>query len=190
MKKLNRKLLRDLLASKWLFIAVIMVIFLGVAMFGSSFMAYENLKKSYDYSYDKLHFADFTVKVAAAPPGTASELGKLPGVRAVTGRTNTEIGISLPGETGYGIIATAISVPTDRRPAVNDLKLESGEYLRSDDKYGILVEKSFAEYHKLQPGATIRLTGTSGETDFHISGIVASPEYIFPAKSRNEFFKR
>ena len=181
-------MLRDLLADKWLFIAVTVVIFLGVAMFGSSFMAYQNLKSSYDYSYEKLGFADFTIKVTAAPPSVVDELERLPGVRAVTGRLDTDIGVSLPGETGYGLVATAISLPPDERPRVNDLKLESGAYLTSAGRYAVLIEKSFAEYHGLEVGDSVRLDGVSGEIDFTIDGIVASPEYIFPAKSKNEFF--
>jgi putative ABC transport system permease protein len=188
MKTLRKKLIRDLFADKWLFIAVTVVIFLGVALFGSSFMAFLNLQNSYDYSYEQLRFADFTVKVTSSPPDTVAELEQLPGVKAVTGRLNTDIGLSLPQKGGQSLIATAISIPGNSRPQVNDLKVESGSYLPSGDKYGILLEKSFAEYHHLKPGDSILLDGKNGEIEFTTSGIVTSPEYIFPAKSKNEFF--
>ncbi len=188
MKTLRKKLFRDLFANKWLFIAVTIVIFLGVALFGSSFMAFLNLQNSYDYSYEKLGFADFTTKVTSSPPDTVKELERLPGVKAVTGRLNTDIGLSLPQKGGQSLIATAISLPQNSRPQVNDLKIESGDYLSSNDKYGLLLEKSFAEYHNLKPGDSILLDGTAGEIEFITSGIVTSPEYIFPAKSKNEFF--
>ncbi len=188
MKTLQKKLIRDLLTDRWLFIAVTIVIFLGVALFGSSFMAFLNLKSSYDYSYEKLGFADFTLKVNSSPPDTVTELEQLPGVKAVTGRLNTDIGLSLPHKSGHSLIATAISVPQDNHPRVNDLKIESGNYLSSGDKYSLLLEKSFAEYHNLKPGDIILLDGTAGETEFTVSGIVTSPEYVFPAKSKNEFF--
>jgi putative ABC transport system permease protein len=187
-KTLRRKLIRDLFANKWLFIAVTVVIFLGVALFGSSFMAYLNLQNSYDYSYKQLRFADFTVKVASSPPDTVAKLEQLPGVKAVTGRLNTDIGLSLPQKGGQSLIATAISVPGNSRPQVNDLKIETGNYLPSGDNYGVLLEKSFAEYHHLKPGDSILLDGKAGEIEFTTSGIVTSPEYIFPAKSKNEFF--
>jgi putative ABC transport system permease protein len=185
---LRKKLIRDLLADRWLFIAITIVIFLGVALFGSSFMAFLNLKSSYDYSYEKLEFADFTMEVKPAPPDTVNELEQIPGVKAVTGRLNTSIGLSLPEESGHSLIATAISVPPDSHPKVNDLKIESGNYLSSGNKYGLLLEKSFAEYHKLKPGDIVMLSGANREMEFTVSGIVTSPEYIFPAKSKNEFF--
>ena len=188
MKQLRKKLVRDLLANKWLFIAVSIVIFLGVAMFGSSFMAFQNLKSSYDFSYDKLNFADFTMKVISAPPETTGELEKLSGVEAVTGRINIDIGLSLPQKGGQSLVARAISVPSDSRPAINDLKVETGSYFSAGDKYALLVEKSFAEYHNLNPGDKLLLSGIEGQLEFTIAGVVTSPEYIFPAKSRNEFF--
>ncbi len=188
MKTLRKKLVRDLLSSKWLFIAVTIVIFLGVALFGSSFMAYLNLQSSYDYSYQQLGFADFTVKVNSSPLSTVAELEQIPGVKSVTGRMNTDIGVSLPQKNGQSLIATAISVPGNSRPQVNDLKVEEGSYLSPGEKYGLLLEKSFAEYHDLKPGDSILLDGTEGELEFTTSGIVTSPEYIFPAKNKNEFF--
>jgi len=187
-KTLRKKLVRDLLSSKWLFIAVTIVIFLGVALFGSSFMAYLNLQSSYDYSYQQLGFADFTVKVNSSPLSTVAELEQIPGVKSVTGRMNTDIGVSLPQKNGQSLIATAISVPGNSRPQVNDLKVEEGSYLSPGEKYGLLLEKSFAEYHDLKPGDSILLDGTEGELEFTTSGIVTSPEYIFPAKNKNEFF--
>jgi len=188
LKQLGKKLIRDLLANKWLFIAVSVVIFLGVAMFGSSFMAFQNLKSSYDYSYEKLNFADFTMKVISAPPEVLSKLQELSGVEAVTGRANVDIGLSMPQKGGHSLVARAISVPSGSRPEVNDLKVETGSYFSAGDKYKVLVEKSFAEYHDLNPGDKLLLTGTEWQVEFTVSGVVTSPEYIFPAKSRNEFF--
>ena len=53
MKKMQRKLVRDLGTSKGLFIAVTIIIFLAVAFFGSMYMAYLNLGDSYNYSYEQ-----------------------------------------------------------------------------------------------------------------------------------------
>ncbi len=188
MKTLRKKFIRDLLAEKWLFIAITIVIFLGVALFGAAYLGFLNLKSSYDYSYEKLGFADFTIKVKSSPIDTVADLKQLAGVKAVAGRLNTDIGLSLPQKGGHNLIATAISVPQDSHPGVNDVKVESGNYLSPGDKYEVLLEKSFAEYHNLNPGDIVLLDGTKGEMEFTVSGVVTSPEYIFPAKSKSEFF--
>jgi putative ABC transport system permease protein len=186
MKKLHRKLIRDFAASKWLFLAVAAVIFLGVALFGASFLGYRNLKTSYDFTYEELAFADFTVQVVAAPRDTVQELESIPGVQAVTGRVNTDIPLILLEDVPKTILVRAISLSADSRPAVNNVKVEDGEYFGPADSDVLLVDKSFADHHGLQPGDTVYLAAGGEEAPFSIKGIVTSPEYIWPAKSRQE----
>jgi len=164
MNKLQRKLVRDLASSKGLFLAVTAVIFLGVALFGASFMGYQNLKSSYDYSYESLRFADFTVKVVDAPEEVVEELEAIPGVKAVTGRVNTDIALTIPGDEAKRVLARVISLPSSSRPEVNDVKVEEGSYFQQGEGNVLLVEHNFAEYHKLQPGDSIYLTVDDRET--------------------------
>ncbi|MEE8373448.1 MAG: FtsX-like permease family protein [Dehalococcoidia bacterium] len=186
MNMLQRKLIRDLTASKWLFLAVAVVIFLGVALFESSFLGYRNLKTSYEFTYDQLAFADFTVKVVEAPWETVAELESLPGVQAVTGRVNTDIPLTLTGDTPKTILVRAISLPANSRPAVNNVKVEEGDYFDQSDGDVLLMDKSFAEHHDLQPQDAVYLAADEGDSPYQIKGIVTSPEYIWPAKSRQE----
>ncbi len=185
-RKLQRKLVRDLGSSKGLFIAVSVVIFLGVALFGASFLGYRNLKTSYDYSYEALHMADFTVSVVEAPRNALGELEALPDVEQVTGRINTSIVVSIPDEDPKRISTRFISLPADERPEVNDVKIEQGRYFEPDDERSMLIEKGYAEHHGLEAGDTIALIVDNKQIDFNIVGVVTSPEYIWPAKSRQE----
>ena len=184
--KLQRKLIRDLMASKGLFLAVTAVIFLGVAFFGASFIGYQNLRASYDYTYETLHFADFTVRVVEAPEGSVAELEPIPGVSAVTGRMNSDVSMTLPGVEEKRVLARVISLPSGARPAVNDVKVEEGGYFEGGESGAVLVEKSFAEHHGLGPEDTVSLTVNDRIVSFDVSGIVTSPEYIWPAKNRQE----
>jgi len=186
MKKIHHKVHRDIRSSPGLFIAVTVVIFLGVALFGASFLAYRNLKTSYDYTYETLHMADFTVKVVQAPPEVVGELESIPGVEAVTGRINTEVPLTIPGEDITRIEARVISLPSESRAAVNDVKVEEGSYFPEGESEVILMEHSFAEHHELGPGDTVYLSADDTKTGFRVAAIVTSPEYIWPAKSRQE----
>ena len=184
--KLQRKLVRDLAGSKWLFLAVAAVIFLGVALFGASFLGYRNLKTSYDYTYETLDFADFTVKVVEAPVDITDDLKSIPGMREVTGRINTDIPLTQPGDDHKRVLIRAISLPADDPPGVNKVKVEEGSYFEEGHSNVLLVEKSFAEHHGLHPGDQVYLTINEQDTSFNIVGIITSPEYIWPAKSRQE----
>ena len=185
-RKLQRKLVRDLMAQKGLFLAVTAVIFLGVAFFGASFLGYRNLKNSYDYTYETLNFADFTVKVMEAPPEVSGTLGAVPGVESVTARVNVDLALTLPGEDEKRVHARVISLPAASRPEVNNVKVEEGSYLSAGQVFSILVENSFAEHHGLHPGDDLFLSWEDQQASFTIAGIVTSPEYIWPARSRQE----
>ncbi len=185
-RKLQRKLVRDISGSRGLFLAVTAVIFLGVTFFGATFTGYQNLKSSYDYSYDVLNFADFTIKVVEAPPETADELRAIAGVEAVTARANIDMALVLPGDEGKRVLARVISLPSDGRAEVNDVKIESGSYFEAGDDDVLLVEKSFAKRHGLEPGDSLVLRMEDREVSFGVAGVVTSPEYIWPAKSQQE----
>jgi putative ABC transport system permease protein len=185
-RKLNRKLFRDLLSARGLFLGVALVILLGVSLFGAAYMAFQNLKSSYDYSYKTLHFADFTIKVAAAPRDVVPRLESIAGVTAVTGRLNIDLPLLIPGAGNTTVLARVISLPAPNRAAVDDIKVEQGVYFQNEQEHTLLVEKSFAEYHELAPGDSLNLIINGQPVAFSVAGIVSSPEYIFAAKSRQE----
>lgn len=178
--------MRDFAASRWLFLAVATVIMLGVAVFGASAMGYQNLKSSYDYSYKTLLFDDFTIKVMEAPAETIDKVKAIPGVEAVAGRLNTDIPLAIPGDEANRVLVRAITMPSGSRPAVNDVKVEEGSYFQAGEDEVLLVERSFAEYHELKPDDMVSLTVDDREVTFKVAGTVTSPEYIWPAKSRQE----
>lgn len=186
MSKLQRKLIRDFNTSRGIFLAVAVVILLGVAVFIAASMGYRNLKSSYDHSYEMLRFADFTIKVVEAPADIVDEMKSIPGVEAVTGRENTDIPFTIPGDEAKRVLVRAITLPSDSHPAVNDVKVEEGSYFQGDEGNFLLVERSFAEYHGLHPEDVVSLTVDNHEVSFKVAGIVTSPEYIWPAKSRQE----
>lgn len=188
MKGLQHKLFRDLARSKMTFLALTAVIGLGVAFFNAGSLGYYNLKHSYDYSYQTLAFADFTVKVVKAPVEAIESLKSIPGVKAVSGRVNSDIPLTIPGNEAKTLLARVITMPSDSHPSVDDVKVEEGSYFQANEINPLMVEKSLAKYYGLKPGDTVSLSNGDREIDFKVSGIVTSPEYLWPAKSRQETF--
>ncbi len=189
MKKINRKLARDLWSSKGLFTAVIIIIFLAVSFFGSMFMAYQNLSNSYNYTYENLNFADLTVKVAEDASGAEDQLKAINGIEAVTGRMNADYALTLPGEQTSKVLVRAISLPSSesvRADTVNDVYIQEGTYFPDRDGNFILLEQNFAKHHELEPGQTVTMDVNNQDISFEIAGIATSPEYVFFAKSRQE----
>ncbi|NBU25279.1 MAG: ABC transporter permease [Gammaproteobacteria bacterium] len=154
MKPLDRKLWRDL-RRLWLqALAVGLVLGSGIALFVMSTGMYGSLERARDRYYAHERMADLASSLVRAPDRVARDLAALPGIDAVEARV-TGIGlISLP-DVVEPVSARLLSLPSDRRPRVNDLVLRVGAWPdpRRDDE--ILVNEAFAEAHGLAPGAPL-----------------------------------
>jgi putative ABC transport system permease protein len=186
------KLRRDILASRWQFLAVAAVIALGVAIFIGSYSSYQNLRSSYDRTYDELHMADLWFEVDDAPAAVVQQVRDVDGVAAAEGRLVEELPVVLPKAGQERILGRFVTLPPPAagRATVNDVKVTRGEYFTpGSDMPQVLLEKSFAEYHDAKPGDTLQLIVAEGKTiDLRVVGVAASPEYLWVAKSERELF--
>ena len=183
MSYLATKRSRDFRRSRWQFIAVFITIALGVVMFGASYDSYRNLNVSYNGTYDRLHFADMTV--TGADPGFADTAAAVPGVAVAEERAQADIPFSIDDTVLIGRIVT---MPSDGQPEVNQVDVTDGSYLSPSDPTGVLIETHLAEQFDLGVGDTFEIATGAGWTTVTVRGIAVSPEYLWPARSRQEFF--
>jgi len=184
MSKLNIKLLRDIRTSPYMFGGIVLLLLVGIALFGSSYALYQNLQRSYARSYRLLRLADFTIQVQSAPDDAVTALRRIPGVLAVEGRTIRDVEVRLPSQENQKVTGRIISLPDSGEPAVNRVKLIAGGYPGRGLRRELLLEAGFAKYHGYRPGQTLTIVVEDDEIDFRIAGIVQSPEYIFVVRGR------
>ena len=185
------KTLRDLRSSLAQSVALIVIVTLGVASFVASVAAFRDLATSYQSTYDRLHFADVTFSVQSAPESVADDLRGLDGVEAVTARLVVDTGLELPdadGESQDPIRARLIGMPTETRPAVDDILVLDGGYLTDGESDATLMESHFAEYYHLGPGDDITPILNGEKVTFQATGVAASPEYLVVSPSKQEIF--
>ncbi|MCZ7432205.1 FtsX-like permease family protein [Streptomyces sp. WMMC1477] len=174
---------RDLRRRLPQFAAVAVTVLLGVTLFTASYDAYRNLSASYDRTYERLHFADLTARSDDATR-LAEAVGGLDGVAAVTCRTEAD----LPVEIGDGRLrGRVIGLPADgRQAAVNRVDVVRGSRPAPGDPEGVLVERHAAKTFALVPGDRVRVFDGSGWRTLTVRGVAVSPEYLWPAPSRQE----
>ena len=182
MRLLRRSLRRDLRARWAQFAAVGVTIVLGVALFGASFDAFQNLTASYQKMYQELSFADL---VAAGGPvqEVAAAGSAVPGVDATTVRAVGEVPVRIGA---HDQLARIIGLPADGRPAVDGVLVMRGTNLDPARGDQVLVEQHLAGARNLEPGDTMDVMTADGWRTVTVAGIVASPEYLWPARSRQE----
>ncbi|HZJ03694.1 MAG TPA: FtsX-like permease family protein [Thermoleophilia bacterium] len=180
---LSRKLRRDLWERKGQLGAVIITIFLGVVLFGASYDAFLDLQASYQSLYDTLRFADFTIETQN-PEQLARSGGELDGVAASTIRPVAEIPLRVAGE--HKLLGRLVGLPAGEQPAVNQVMVLEGRYLNAEAPADVLLEQHMADHFGLSPGDRLEVLAGDGWRQLTVAGVVASPEYLWPARDRQE----
>jgi putative ABC transport system permease protein len=176
------KLLRDARQHQAQFIAVAVTMFLGVTLFGASYDSFQNLTASYDAAATDFRFANLTTSGGDidlyAERAAATE-----GVESVQTRTVLDVPVEVEGTKLLGRI---VGLPAGDQPEVNRVKVIEGVYFEEDAQVGVLVEQHMAEHFDLHVGDTVSVLGERGWVEAPVVGVAASPEYIWPARSRQE----
>lgn len=182
MTTLRRALRRDVGARRGQFVAIGLTIFLGVALFGAMFDAFANLTVSYRSLYDDLAFADVGA-IGGDGERIAREVAGIPGVAAAEARSVAEIPIRAGDHDQLGRL---VGLPDGREPGVNRVLVLRGRDLAPGRDDEVLVEQHLAPAVGLEPGATLQVLAAGGWREVTVVGVVASAEYLWPARSRQE----
>jgi putative ABC transport system permease protein len=177
---LNRKLWRDIRRQRGQFIAIAVTVFLGVTMFVASYDSYLNLRASYAATHTEFAFANVTF-VGGDVAAMSNEIRGDEGVESVLVRTVADHPLRI-GE--LKMLGRVVGMPPGDQPEVNQLRILEGTYLTGDD--GLLVEEHLADHFELVPGDTVDLLAGEEWVSIEVTGVVSSPEYIWPARSRQE----
>ena len=179
MSTLRTKLRRDLSRQKAQFAAVTITVFLGITMFGATYDSFQNLEASYAQTATEFTFANLTV-VGGDVVRFAADTAGFPGVEAVSTRTVADLPFRL-GDTK--LQGRVVGVP-ESGPIVNRVLVLEGSGLTGPD--GVLMEEHLASHFDIVPGDSFDIQGPNGWTEVEVVGIISSPEYIWPAASRQE----
>ncbi len=164
------------------FLAIALTIFLGVTLFGASYDAYRNLDSSYKRAFTEYRFANLTVTGGRAGSMAADARGAA-GVESAQARAQADLPLRVGGNKFLGRI---VSLPAAHQPSVNRVDVRSGTYLRPGDPTGVLVEKHMADSFDLAPGDRLTVSGATGPATVRVLGVASSPEYFWPARSRQD----
>lgn len=181
LKTLRRKVFADLRANRGQFLAVWLVITLGITFYGAMYPAGMNMLNTIYKTYDDLHFLDFKVQASAVEPDMIGQVQAIPGVEAAEGRLVYETGVQTDPASTYVIGIRLISVPDDGPPQVSQSEVIDGHAIREPDE--VLLLRAFADEHGYRPGDTVRLVNGSETHDYRIAGLVFNPEYLVAGRS-------
>ena len=175
---LNRKLLRDLLAMKGQALAIAMVVAAGVAMYVMYLSTFDSLYRTRDAYYERQRFGDVFASMKRAPLRVAAEIASIPNVSAVETRVVSSVTLDLEGlnEPASGRL---VSVPSHRRPLVNDLFLRRGRWIERGRSDEVLASEGFVLANQLELGDRVPAVLNGRRRELTIVGVALSPEFIY-----------
>jgi putative ABC transport system permease protein len=182
MNKLDLKLWRDIGAQKWQFLALVLIILLGVTSYGGMMGMIDDVIRSIDRTLSELHMADLVVAFqGSVPEDTAQKVAGLEDVQAVTGRLVMDTGLFISADNQ--IHARLIGMPTTGQPPVNQLYVTEGRYLQPGDGLVAVLDHHVADAYGYGPGTVLHPIVNGDQLDVTVVGVAVSPEYLLAVPS-------
>ncbi len=178
MRVLDRKVLRELVASKGLLLAITSLIAVGVMCFIYMRSAYNNLNLAKAEYYDQCRMADFWIDVKKVPLAELDLLAALPGVSEIRPRIQSFATVDLD-RTQEPLNGMVLSLPDRRAKVINDIVLMRGSYFTDRRRNEVIVNDTFARKQGLHPGQWIHLLVNNRREELFIVGTAISSEFVY-----------
>jgi putative ABC transport system permease protein len=181
LKSLRKKIISDLHMNRGQFMAVWIVVTLGVALYGAMYPSGLNMIASFYKTSDDLNYLDFQIQFNATDENLVEVANEINGVEEVESRLVVDVGLQPDPDNNYLITLRMISSPDDREPTVNLSNIVKGHEIQSDEE--VLLLKTFADKHGYKVGDTLSVWVDGVEHTLTIAGLVFNPEYIILGSS-------
>lgn len=177
-RALFRKLCRDILRRKWSLAVLTAIMTVGVSCYVGMSAAWHDMDGSRSRYYANYRLADFSIDVKRLPAAELSRLATLPNIRELRGRIHTSVLVDLPG-LAEAIPGTAISLPGDRRPVLNDVQLRTGTWFSGGSGREVILNDAFARANGLKPGSRLKVLLVDRQHELLVVGTAMSPEFVY-----------
>lgn len=183
---LNRMLLRDVLHLKGQVFAAALVVACGIATLVATQGTYRSLVTAQADYYRSYRFADVFAHLKRAPAAVADYIRALPGVATVETRIVVQVSADVPGLAEPATLRL-VSIPDDRPPSLNDLRLVRGRTIEPRSSKQMLVSEAFANANNLAVGSTLGVLLHGRWENVAVVGIALSPEFVYEVGSGTLF---
>ncbi|TAM63144.1 MAG: ABC transporter permease [Mycobacterium sp.] len=159
-----------------------MMVMLGVLLYVVSYDSFRNVQASYDRTYARTHFADLTV-TGGDPDTIAAAIGDSGGVVRVATRTQADQPMTI-GATK--LVGRVVGIPPVGHTEINKIDVIAGAFPDPARDDQVVVERHTARTFGLVPGGRLKVFDGTRWHDLTIAGVAQSPEYLWPARNRQD----
>lgn len=175
MKRLDLRLLRLIKNSKGQFIAITVLVIVGLTIYTALSTAIVNLEDTLNYYYDETNFADIFVEFSKVPESALDKVKNISGVKEVEGRVVFDIRMETD-DSDEKVKTRIVSISDDS--IINKLHVVDGNGIEAKNKDVIVIEQ-FADARNIGIDDTMKPYIEGRTFNLHVNGISASPEYVY-----------
>jgi len=163
------------MATKGQYVAILVIIILGILIFIAMSMAAINLSTTLDTYYEETNFADFFVEADSVPETVIESIENIDGVQSVEGRINATVPF-ISEKINERVNVELIS--TNPEEKINKIFIVDGSYINSKYKEAMVLSQ-FAAARGILPGDEITIQVNGVPVKLIVSALVANPEFIY-----------
>ena len=176
MKKFNLRLFRHIWEAKGQFVAVSMVVAVGIMTYVAISLAVLDLDMGTKQYYELNNFQDVSVELVRINESGIERIRRMPRVESVQGRVffRTPLAVEDKDEK----VNVGISSIPNAENRINDLFVVEGGWIQ-DERRDVLVLEQFAEARGIEVGDVVHPQIGGKEYELEVKGLVGSPEHIY-----------
>lgn len=174
---LQRKLWRTIVSTKWPFLALVLVVAVGMATFYGLNNTQINIEESRKQYYRQTGFANHYFEVTGAPDAVCRIIRELPGVASVSGRLVIDVRVLRADQSSTIGRLVGYSFPMSQN--VNRLFITEGNLFAAQqaNRTEVVLDETFKKSNHLQTGDMLTLLVKNRLHTVRIAGKAESPEF-------------
>ena len=178
MSVLDRKLWRELWASRGMLSAIVAIIAVGITCFVAMTTSYFNLDRARRSYYARCRMADFSVELKKISLTELNRIDEIPGIAEYHPRITFEVTVDLE-DVQRPLSGRVISLPESQTPIINSVILQRGEYFTGRRREEVIVNDSFARKRNIRPGDRIHVILNNRREELLVVGTAISSEFVY-----------
>ena len=183
---LRKKAWRDIKENAGVFLACIVVIAIGLLIYTTMSIVFENTYKAQQNFYSETHFADGFIKVTGYPENKVNSLTLLSGVDQVEGRIVKDVRL-IDQQKDSNRYLRMVTMNLTNPAKLNQLRLITGHYPENNQSE-ILVDPQFLTANHLSLGDTLKVVIDGQQAAFNITGTAQSSEFVYIMRNSQDLY--
>lgn len=150
----------------------------GLAVFAGALSAIDSVFISRNAWYEEGKLADLELRVVADDIYNFPDFHGIPGVANFRARMIYPGSLTLAQRGEETLRILLISAATESAASINTQTIISGKALSSDDRDGVVIERSLSRFSGVKVGDVLPVKLGNDHATLHVRGIVSDPEFL------------